>query len=140
MTPQAKETPTRTMTGPQIRVVALAHRGLMLVALVYLLAYLVVNSNAQLGGLPLMSLEFTMKVATIAASLSSLILALRLYSTGVFILFLLLLAFTSWLPIPSSMPSWILLLVISDKATRTLRSHGVKVGFLGAKLSTITSS
>ncbi|MCX6376002.1 MAG: hypothetical protein NTU88_08240, partial [Armatimonadetes bacterium] len=67
--------------------------------------------------------------AGVAACVFVFMLAIQLYGAGVGILFGVL----ALIPLVSL----IMLLIVNGKATNTLRSNGVKVGFFGARLSEI---
>jgi hypothetical protein len=68
----------------------------------------------------------------LASTVCLFMLALRLYSPAAGII-LGLLSLVPWVNL-------IILLVVNQKATKTLQSHGIRVGFLGANLSQVPAS
>jgi hypothetical protein len=117
-------TPPGGMTREDVKSVATYQKVILLCILALLLAYVVMVAVPvelkPLFALPLFGIKC-------AATVFVFLLALKLYSTALGIVFGIL----TLLPCVGL----IVLLIINAKATATLRANGIKVGLLGARWS-----
>ena len=109
-----------------LRQIAGLQRGIMICILVYLIA--VVGQFALPAPMRLL-VGLAMLAVGVVAAVFIFMLAIKLYSTGLGVL----LGILTLVPIVAL----IVLLIVNGKATSLLRSHGIRVGLLGANPSEI---